>query len=77
MTTWYGGWGWCSPMINTPVMLLLFGAVFTAIILAVRSAGRRSSDPAAAAPYGRAQHEVAAPPPRSKPENDDFYRRLM
>ena len=77
MTTWYGGWGWCSPMVNTPLMLLLLGAVFTAIILTVRSADGRSSDPPAASAYGRPEGVVAAPIPRNKPENDDFYRRLM
>ncbi len=77
MTSWFGGWGWCSAMVNTPAVLLLWGAVFTAVILTVRSAVTGPSDPPALSPYGRPHGVVAAPIPRSEPDNDEFYRRLM
>lgn len=64
-------------MVNTPAMLLLWGAVFTAMILAVRSAVRRPIDPPAHMPNGRSQGVAGVLFPRSEPNNDNFYRRLM
>jgi hypothetical protein len=81
MTTWFGehGWGWCSVMLNTPAMLLLWGAFFIALVLALRSAVRPPSDPAAPTGTGTAWPEgvAVAPFTRSETGNDDFYRRLM
>lgn len=77
MTSWYSGWGWCSAMVTTPAMLLLWGAVVIAIILAVGSAVRRPSDPPAPSLYDRRDGVVAAPVRRSKPDNEEFYHRLM
>jgi hypothetical protein len=36
MATWYTGhgWGWCSVMVNIPAMVLFWGAVLTAMVLA-------------------------------------------
>ena len=70
MTTWYSwhGWGWCGVMVNIPVMVLLWGALVAAIILALRSAARRPSDPPARAGtrYSRSDGVAAArtPPPK-------------
>jgi uncharacterized membrane protein len=83
MTTLYsaGGWGWCSLMVNVPAMVLLWGAVFTAMVIAVRFAGRQRSDPPASATTGtdttRAQGVVAARIVRGEMDNDEFHRRLM
>jgi len=81
MTTWFSGhgWGWCSVMVNTPAMGLLWGAVFTALALAARSAFGRPTD--TEAPTGKTaawpEGVAVAPTARSEPDNDDFYRRLM
>jgi uncharacterized membrane protein len=81
MTTWYGGngWGWCNTVANLPAMVLLWVAVFTAIVLAVRLASRRPSDPPA--PTGanstRAEGVAAARHVRGEIGNDELFRRLM
>ena len=81
MTTWYSenGWGWCGAVVNIPAMVLLWVAVFTAIILAVYLASRRPTD--APAPTGadstRAEGVVAARHVRGENDNDEFFRRLM
>jgi hypothetical protein len=81
MTTWFSGhgWGWCSVMINTPAMVLLWGAFFTALVLALRSVVRPPSDPAAPTGTGSAWREgvAVAPTTRGERDNDDYYRRLM
>lgn len=62
MTSWSGGWGWCSAMVNNSAMLLLLsGAVFTAFILTVRSAVRGPSDPPALSPYWPAPRRSSCP----------------
>jgi uncharacterized membrane protein len=81
MTTWYGGhgWGWCSTVANIPAMVLLWVAVFTAIVLAVYLASRRPSD--APAPRGadstRPEGVVTAHYVRGEIDNDESFRRLM
>lgn len=71
MTTWYGGhgWGWCSMMFNNPATVLLWAAVVAAMVLAVRFAVRRPSNPAApttSGPWcGRAK-------PRTEPITTNF-----
>jgi uncharacterized membrane protein len=81
MTTWYSGngWGWCSMVVNIPAMVLLWVAVFTAIVLAVRLASTRPSDPSAptGADSTRAGGVVAARHVRGETDNDEFFRRLM
>lgn len=78
---WYSGqsWGWCSVMVNTPAMAVLWGTVFTALVLALRIALRRPSDPSAPTDTGFSRPEgvVAVPIRRSETVNEDFYRRLM
>jgi hypothetical protein len=81
MTTWFSGhgWGWCGVMVSAPVMVLLWGAVFAALALAVRSACSRPSDPAAPRGKGTAWAEgvAVAPSTRREPDTDDYHRRLM
>jgi uncharacterized membrane protein len=81
MTTWYSGngWGWCSMVGNFPAMVLLWVAVFTAIVLAVRLASRRPSDPPVptSADSTRAEGVVAARHVRGEIDNDELFRRLM
>ena len=81
MTTWYSGngWGWCSMVGNFPAMVLLWVAVFTAIVLAVRLASRRPSEPRAptGADSTRVEGVVAARQVRGETGNDEFFRRLM
>ena len=81
MTTWYGGngWGWCTGVVNIPAMLLLWGVVVTATVLAVRVALRQRSDPPAPTSNGfaRAKGAMVARIVRSDMDNDEFYRRLM
>jgi uncharacterized membrane protein len=81
MTPWYSGngWGWCSMVGNIPAMVLLWVAVFTAIVLAARLASRRPCEPPV--PTGanstRAEGVVAARHVRGEIDNDEFFRRLM
>jgi hypothetical protein len=81
MTTWYSGngWGWCSMVVNIPAMVLLWVAVFTAIVLTVRLASRRPSDPPAPTGAGSTPPGgvVAARHVRGEIDNDEFFRRLM
>lgn len=81
MTPWYSGngWGWCSMVGNIPAMVLLWLAVFTAIVLGVRLASRRPSDPPVptAADSTQAEGVVAAHHVRGELDNDEYFRRLM
>ena len=81
MTTWYSGngWGWCSTVGNIPAMVLLWVAVFTAIVLAVYLASRRPSDPPVptSADSTQAQGVMTARHARGENDNDQFFRRLL
>jgi uncharacterized membrane protein len=82
MTTWYGGngWGWCSMVGNIPAMVLLWVAVFTAIVLAFYLASRRPSEPpvpAGRADFTRAEGVVTTRHVPGEIDNDEFFRRLM
>ena len=77
MTPWYSGngWGWCSMVVNIPAMVLLWVAVFTAIVLAVRLASRRTSDPPAPTSADSSRAEgvvVGAPRPRQNRQRRIF-----
>jgi hypothetical protein len=80
MTMWYNGngWGWCSEIVGNPAMVLLWGAVVTAIILAIGVASRQRSDPPALTGTGSARPggAEAAHHVRGGSE-DEFFRRLM
>jgi hypothetical protein len=79
MTTWYGGhgWGWCSMMFNNPATVLLWAAVVAAMVLAVRFAVRRPSNPAAPTGTDYVRPVVRAREAPHRTDNDEFYRRLM
>jgi hypothetical protein len=80
MTMWYGGngWGWCGAAASTPAMALLWVAVFTAIVLAVRSASRQPSDPLASTAADSIRAEgVATRHLRGDAHDNEFLRRLM
>ena len=81
MTTWYSGngWGWCSMFVHIPATLILWGALFTAMVLAVGYALRQRSDPPAPTGAGSVRPEgaLAARVGRSETDNDEFWRRLM
>lgn len=72
-------WGWCSATSNIPAMVLLWGAVLTAIVVTVRFASRQPSDSSAPTGTGfaRAGHVAPSPGARGDVGEDDFYRRLM
>lgn len=46
---WFGvnGWGWCGLIVNMQAMAVFWGAVFTAILLAVHLLIRGRSNPSA------------------------------
>ncbi len=81
MTTWYGGdgWGWCGMTAHTFAMTLLWGAVFTAIVLAIGFALRQRSDSPASTGTGSrwTGSAVAAHITGNETDNDEFWRRLM
>ena len=81
MTMWYSGngWAWCSTIAHIPVMVILWAAVFTAMVLAAGFAIRQRNDPPVATGTGsvRAEGAVAARITRSETDGDEFWRRLM
>ena len=81
MTTWYGGngWAWCSTIAHIPVMVILWAAVFTAMVVAIGFAIRQRNDPAVptGTGSGRPEGAVAARTTRGETESDEFWRRLM
>ena len=81
MTTWYSGngWAWCSTIAHIPVMVILWVAVFAAVVVAVGFAISQRDDPPAPTGTGpvRPEGAVAARISRGETENDEFWRRLM
>ncbi|WP_068179651.1 hypothetical protein [Mycobacterium sp. UM_CSW] len=80
MTTWFSGhgWGWCNMMVNAPAMVLIWGALITILVLALRTAFTRPGDPAAPTGAVAARHEGVAVAPSTRSEFDDnYHRRLM
>jgi hypothetical protein len=81
MTVWYSGdgWAWCSTIAHIPVMVILWAAVSTAVVLAVGFAIRQRNDPPApkgtssVRPEGAATARIIG----SETDNDEFWRRLM
>jgi hypothetical protein len=70
MTTWHSAWGWCT---DIPTMVLLWGAVLTAAVLAVRSAARQPSDPPAPTATGYPRPDGAMPARIARTEIDDDF----
>ena len=78
---WFNGIGsgWAGCIQEFPVMVVLWGAVITAIILAVSFLTKQRSDPLALRntrsnriDYGRAEG-----PAQGQTDNDQWHRRLM
>jgi putative membrane protein len=81
MMTWFGGdgWGWCGLIFNGLAMAVFWGAVFTAILLAVHFLTRGRSNPSATTVTGSTRAEAVSPArfARGEMDDDEFYRRLM
>lgn len=79
--TWFGGhgWGWCGLIFNGLAMAVFWGAVVTAIVLAVHVLSRERSNPSAMTAAGSTRAEGGSPASlaRGDLDNDEFYRRLM
>jgi putative membrane protein len=81
MMMWHGGdgWGWCGWIFNGFAMAVFWGAVFTAILLAVHLLSRERRNPSTMAVAGTTAAQ-GVPPGRvagGEMGNEDFYRRLM
>jgi putative membrane protein len=78
--TWYGrdGWGSCGSVFNDLAMAVFWGAVVTAILLAVHYLiTRRSNQLLMTTGTTGAEGAAAVSPARGEMDNDEFYRRLM
>lgn len=79
--TWFGGdgWGWCGSVFNAFATAVFWGAVLTAIVLAIHFLMKGRSNPSAVAVTGSDRIEGGSPARFSRDEigNDDLHRRLM
>jgi putative membrane protein len=73
------GWTWAGCIQEVLVMVVLWGAVVTAIILAVRFLTRQRSDPLAPRDTGsiRIEYVLAEGPARGEMDNKEWHRRWM
>jgi uncharacterized membrane protein len=73
------GWSWAGCIQEVLVMVVGWGAVITAIILAVGFLTRQRSDPLAPRDTGsiRIQYVLAEGSARVEMDNDQWHRRLM
>lgn len=72
------GWGWDGCIEHGLVMVVLWGAVITAIVLALGHLSRAQSDLSAPRRDGtRVEYMAAEGFPRSEPDDGEWYRRLM
>ena len=73
------GWSWAGCIQEVLVMVVGWGAVITAIILAVGFLTRQRSDPLAPRDTGsiRIQYVLAEGSARGEMDNDEWHRRLM
>jgi putative membrane protein len=80
MTPFHGfGWSWAGCIQEVLVMVVLWGAVITAIILAVGFLTRQRNDPLASRDTGsiRIEYVSAEGSARGEMGNDEWHRRLM
>jgi hypothetical protein len=81
MMMWYSGVGsgLCGVIVNVLAMVLLWGAAFTAIVLAAQFLSRERSNPAATRASGPTRAEGFPNAPSAGPDidSDEFYKRLM
>jgi putative membrane protein len=73
------GWSWAGCIQEVLVIVMLWGAVITAIVLAVRFLTRQRSDPWAPRNTGsiRTEYVLAEGSARGEMDNDEWHRRLM
>ena len=73
------GWSWAGCIQEVLVMVVGWGAVITAIILAVGFLTRQRSDPLAPRDTGsiRIQYVLAEGSARGEMDSDEWHRRLM
>ena len=73
------GWSWAGCIQEALVMVVLWGAVITAIVLAVSFLTRQRSDPRAPRDTGSIRIEYVLPKgsARGEADNDEWHRRLM
>jgi putative membrane protein len=73
------GWSWAGCVQEVLVTVVLWGAVITAIVLAVRFLTRQRSDPLAPRDMGsiRIEYLLAEGSARGEMDNDEWHRRLM
>jgi uncharacterized membrane protein len=78
---WFNGIGsgWAGCTQELPLMVVLWGTVITAIILAVRFLTRQRIDPQALRDTGsiRIEYVLAEGSVRGEMDNDQWHRRLM
>ena len=66
------GWSWAGCIHEFPLMVVLWGTVLTAIILAVRFLTRQRSDPLALGDTGSIRIEYVL-----AEDSDQWHRRIM
>ncbi len=73
------GWSWAGCVQEVLVTVVLWGAVITAIVLAVRFLTRQRSDPLAPRDMGsiRIEYVLAEGSARGEMDSDEWHRRLM
>ena len=73
------GWSWTGCIQEVLVMVVLWGTLITAIILAVSFLTRQRSDPLAPRDTGslRTEYLLAEGPVRGEIDNDEWHHRLM
>ena len=72
------GWTWAGCIQEVLVMVVLWGAVVTAIILVVGFLTRQRRDPLAARDTGsRIEYVLAEGPARGEMDNKEWHRRWM
>ena len=80
MTTWLGedGWGWCAMIGHLPVMVVLWGAVVSATVLAVSFASGQRNDPLPTSSVRSIQSQgvTSVRIGENQTDNDEYWPRL-
>ena len=72
------GWSWAGCIQEVLVMVVLWGAVITGVILAVSFLTRQRRDPLASRDTGsRIEYVLAEGSARGERDSDEWHRRLM
>ena len=75
---WYGGWGWGGWIMMAVVMVLFWGGLITAIVLAVRALAGGGSTPTQNGPWvsPRAEDLLTERFARGEIDEDEFRQRM-